>query len=69
MKVLFLTQFQAALRYAPLVTALGNVKQKERDTLPAYFKRFNGEIIGVRGATYVTLKSFQIAGLRVRSDF
>ncbi|XP_074361977.1 uncharacterized protein LOC141702174 [Apium graveolens] len=43
MKTLFLTQFQAAVKYTPPVTTLANVKQKEGESLTSYFKRFNAE--------------------------
>ncbi|XP_074327189.1 uncharacterized protein LOC141665106 [Apium graveolens] len=43
MKTLFLTQFQAAVKYTPLITTLANVKQKEGESLTSYFKRFNAE--------------------------
>ncbi|XP_074374149.1 uncharacterized protein LOC141714533 [Apium graveolens] len=69
MKTLFLTMFQAALRYGPSVTTLANVKQRENESLTSYFKRFNVESTSVRGALDEVLKSFLIAGLRVGSDF
>ncbi|XP_074339734.1 uncharacterized protein LOC141677626 [Apium graveolens] len=69
MKTLFLTQFQAAVKYIPPVTTLANVKQKEGESLTLYFKRFNAESTLVRGATDETLKILLIAGLRVRTDF
>ncbi|XP_074346618.1 uncharacterized protein LOC141685413 [Apium graveolens] len=69
MKMLFLTQFQAAVKYTPPVTTLANVKQKEGESLTSYFKRFNAESTLVRGATDETLKILLIAGLRVGTDF
>ncbi|XP_074336041.1 uncharacterized protein LOC141673207 [Apium graveolens] len=64
MKTLLLTQFQAAVKYTPPVTTLANVKQKERECLTSYFKKFNAESTLVRGATVETLKILLIAGLR-----
>ncbi|XP_074355910.1 uncharacterized protein LOC141695571 [Apium graveolens] len=69
MKTLFLTQFQAAVKYTPPVTTLANVKQKEGESLTSYFKRFNAESTLVRGATDETLKILLIAGLHVGTDF
>ncbi|XP_074355802.1 uncharacterized protein LOC141695457 [Apium graveolens] len=69
MKNLFLTKFQAAVRYAPSVTTLANVSQRENESLTSYFERFNAESTNVRGASDEALKSFLIAGLRVGSDF
>ncbi|XP_074356707.1 uncharacterized protein LOC141696466 [Apium graveolens] len=69
MKNLFLTKFQASVRYAPSVTTLANVRQRENESLTSYFKRFNAESTSVRGASDEALKSFLIAGLRVGSDF
>ncbi|XP_074351855.1 uncharacterized protein LOC141691003 [Apium graveolens] len=69
MKTLFLTQFQAAVKYTPPVTILANVKQKEGESLTSYFKRFNAKSTLVRGATDETLKILLIAGLRVGTDF
>ncbi|XP_074346599.1 uncharacterized protein LOC141685395 [Apium graveolens] len=69
MKTLFLTKFQAAVRYAPSVTTLVNVRQRENESLTSYFKRFNAESTSVRGTSDEALKSFLIAGLRVGSDF
>ncbi|XP_074351431.1 uncharacterized protein LOC141690538 [Apium graveolens] len=69
MKTLFLTQFQAAVKYTPPVTTLANVKQKEGESLTSYFKRFNAESTLVRGATDETLKILLIARLRVGTDF
>ncbi|XP_074336313.1 uncharacterized protein LOC141673461 [Apium graveolens] len=69
MKTLFLTQFQAAVKYMPPVTTLANVKQKEGESLTSYFKRFNAESTLVRGANDLTLKILLIAGLRVGTDF
>ncbi|XP_074366739.1 uncharacterized protein LOC141707460 [Apium graveolens] len=69
MKTLFLTQFQAAVKYTPPVTTLANVKQKEGESLTSYFKRFNAKSTLVRGATDETLKILLIAGLRVGTDF
>ncbi|KAL8148773.1 hypothetical protein AgCh_005948 [Apium graveolens] len=68
-KTLFLTQFQAAVKYTPPVTKLANVKQKEGESLTSYFKRFNAESTLVRGATDETLKILLIAGLRIGTDF
>ncbi|XP_074368281.1 uncharacterized protein LOC141708514 [Apium graveolens] len=69
MKTLFLTKFQAVVKYTPPVTTLANVKQKEGESLTSYFKRFNAESTLVRGATDETLKILLIAGLRVGTDF
>ncbi|XP_074333955.1 uncharacterized protein LOC141671574 [Apium graveolens] len=69
MKTLFLTKFQATVRYAPSITTLANVRQRENESLTSYFKRFNTESTSVRGASDEALKSFLIAGLRVSSDF
>ncbi|XP_074355327.1 uncharacterized protein LOC141694568 [Apium graveolens] len=69
MKNLFLTKFQAAVRYAPSVTTLANVRQRESESLASYFKRFNAKSTSVRGVSDEALKSFLIAGLRVGSDF
>ncbi|XP_074353065.1 uncharacterized protein LOC141692233 [Apium graveolens] len=69
MKTLFLTQFQAAVKYTPPVTTLSNVKQKEGESLTSYFKRFNAESTLVRGTTDETLKILLIARLRVGTDF
>ena len=66
---MFMTQFQAATKYAPPVTTLANVKQRDNETLTAYFKRFNQESMGVKGASVETLKNFLIAGLKVGTDF
>ncbi|XP_074342665.1 uncharacterized protein LOC141680298 [Apium graveolens] len=68
-KTLFLTQFQAAVKYKPPITKLANVKQKEGEILTSYFKRFNAESTLVRGATDETLKILLIDGLRVGTDF
>ncbi|XP_074356312.1 uncharacterized protein LOC141696013 [Apium graveolens] len=69
MKTLFLTKFQAPVRYAPSVITLANVRQRENESLTSYFKRFNAESTSVRGASDEALKSFLIAGVRVGSDF
>ncbi|XP_074345424.1 uncharacterized protein LOC141684389 [Apium graveolens] len=69
METLFLTQFQAAVKYTPPVTTLANVKQKEGESLTSYFRRFIAESALVRGATDETLKILVIAGLRVGTDF
>ncbi|XP_074326752.1 uncharacterized protein LOC141664696 [Apium graveolens] len=69
MKTIFLTKFQAAVRYAPSITTLANIKQREDESLMSYFKSFNAESTSVRGASDEALKSFLIAGLRVGSDF
>ncbi|XP_074356018.1 uncharacterized protein LOC141695691 [Apium graveolens] len=69
MKTLFLTQFQAAVKYTPAVTMLANVKQKEGESLTLYFKRFNVESTLVRGTTDKTLKILLIDSLRVGTDF
>ncbi|KAK1352793.1 hypothetical protein POM88_052631 [Heracleum sosnowskyi] len=69
MKTLFLTKFQATVKYAPPVTTLANIRQKEGESLQSYFKRFNAESTMVRGATDESLKSFLIAGLQVGTDF
>ncbi|XP_074356772.1 uncharacterized protein LOC141696542 [Apium graveolens] len=69
MKTLFLIKFQAAVRYAPSVTTLANVNQRENESLTSYFKRFNTESTNVKGASDEALKSFLIAGLRFGSDF
>ncbi|XP_074342252.1 uncharacterized protein LOC141679734 [Apium graveolens] len=69
LKTVFLTKFQAAVRYAPSVTTLANVRQRENESLTSYFKRFNAESTSGRGALDEALKSFLIAGLRVGSDF
>ncbi|XP_074378162.1 uncharacterized protein LOC141719683 [Apium graveolens] len=63
MKTLFLTQFQAAVKYTPPVTTLANMKQKEGESLTSYFKRFNAESTLVRGATDETLKILLIAAI------
>ncbi|XP_074376780.1 uncharacterized protein LOC141718294 [Apium graveolens] len=68
-KTLFLTKFQSAVRYAPSVTTLANIRQRENESLMLYFKRFNVESTSIRGASDEALKSFLISGLRVRSDF
>ena len=39
MKNLFLTKFQAAVKYAPPVTSLANIKKKEGKSLNSYLKR------------------------------
>ncbi|XP_074365409.1 uncharacterized protein LOC141706557 [Apium graveolens] len=67
MNTLFLTQFQAAVKYTPPVTTLANVKQKEGQSLTSYFKRFNAESTLVTGATDEILKILLIAGLRTES--
>ncbi|XP_074322903.1 uncharacterized protein LOC141659875 [Apium graveolens] len=69
MKTLFLTKFQAIVRYAPSITTLANIRQRDNESLTSYFKRFNVESTSVRGASDEALKSFLIAGLRVGSDF
>ena len=69
MQRMFMTQFQAATKYAPPVTTLANVKQRDNESLTAYFKRFNQESMGVTGASDETLKNFLIAGLKVGTDF
>ncbi|XP_074336792.1 uncharacterized protein LOC141673965 [Apium graveolens] len=69
MKTLFMTKFQAAVRYAPFVTTLANIRQRENESLTSYFKRFNAESTSIREASDEALKSFLIAGLRVGSDF
>ena len=66
---MFMMQFQAATKYASPVTTLANVKQRDNETLTAYFKRFNQESMGLRGASYETLKNFLIAGLKVGTNF
>lgn len=43
METLFLTKFQAAVKYAPPVTSLANIKQEEGESLQSYFKRFKWE--------------------------
>ncbi|KAL8092531.1 hypothetical protein AgCh_034699 [Apium graveolens] len=43
MTTLFLTKFQASVRYASFVITLSNVKQRENESLTSYFKRFNAE--------------------------
>ena len=48
---------------------MANIKQREGETLHAYFKRFNAEATSVRGETDETLKSFLIAGMQVGTDF
>ncbi|XP_074336612.1 uncharacterized protein LOC141673771 [Apium graveolens] len=68
METLFLTQFQAAVKYTPPVTTLANVKQMEGESLTSYFKRFNAKSTLVRGATDETLKILLIVGLRVGTD-
>ncbi|XP_074342007.1 uncharacterized protein LOC141679404 [Apium graveolens] len=68
MKTLFLTQFQAVVKYTPPVTILANVKQKEGESLTLYFKRFNAESTLVRGATDEILKILLIDGLHVGTD-
>ncbi|XP_074355666.1 uncharacterized protein LOC141695308 [Apium graveolens] len=68
-KTLFLTKFQTAVRYAPSVITLVNIRQRENESLTSYFKRFNAESTSVRGTSDEALKSFLIAGLRVGSDF
>ncbi|XP_074342206.1 uncharacterized protein LOC141679666 [Apium graveolens] len=67
MKTLFLTQFQAAVKYTLPVTTLTNVKQKEGESLTSYFKRFNTESTLVRGTTDEIMKILLIAGLRAKS--
>nr|XP_017228021.1 PREDICTED: uncharacterized protein LOC108203549 [Daucus carota subsp. sativus] len=69
MQRMFMTQFQAAPKYAPPVTTLANVKQRDNESLTAYFKRFNQESMGVTGASDETFKNFPIAGLKVGTDF
>lgn len=66
---MFMVQFQAATKYAPPVTTLANLKQRENEPLSSFFKRFNQCAIGVQDATDETLKSFLIAGLRIGTDF
>ncbi|XP_074323058.1 uncharacterized protein LOC141660003 [Apium graveolens] len=68
MKTLFLTQFQAAVKYTPPVTTLANMKQKEGESLTSYFKSFNTESTLVRGETDETLKILLIVGLRVGTN-
>ena len=41
---MFLTQFQSSIHYAPPVTTLANIRQKEEETLQAYFQRFNAKV-------------------------
>ncbi|XP_074352456.1 uncharacterized protein LOC141691583 [Apium graveolens] len=69
MKTLFLTKFQAVVRYATFVTTLANVRQRKNESLTSCFKRFDAESTSVRGASDEALKSFLIVGLRVGSDF
>ena len=69
MRRMFLTQFQSSIHYAPPVTTLANIRQKEGETLQAYFRRFNAEVPQVRGATDEIVKNFLIAGVRVGTDF
>ncbi|XP_074342148.1 uncharacterized protein LOC141679583 [Apium graveolens] len=69
MKTLFLTKFQATVRYTPFVTTLANVRKRENESLTSYFKRFNAESTSMRRASDEALKSFLIAGLRIGSDF
>ncbi|XP_017239880.1 uncharacterized protein LOC108212671 [Daucus carota subsp. sativus] len=69
MQRMFMTQFQAATKYVPPVTTLANVKQRDNESLTAYFKRFNQESMGVTGASDETLKNFLITGLKVSTDF
>ncbi|XP_074378132.1 uncharacterized protein LOC141719650 [Apium graveolens] len=61
--------YQEAMRYAPSVTTLAYVRQREDESLTSYFKSFNTESTNVRGASDEALKSFLIAGLKVGSDF
>lgn len=51
------------------MTVLANVRQREGETLQAYFKRFNAGATGVKGATDETLKNIPIAGLQIGTDF
>lgn len=47
---IFIKQFQSSILYAPPVSTLANIKQKEGETLHDYFKRFNAEVPRVQGA-------------------
>ncbi|KAK1363262.1 hypothetical protein POM88_038823 [Heracleum sosnowskyi] len=69
MRKMFLIQFQSSIHYAPPVTTLANIKQRDGETLQEYFKRFNAEVPTVRGASEETIKNFLIAGVRVGTDF
>lgn len=55
--------------YAPPITVLYNVKQREGETLPDYYKRFNDEVPRVRGATDKAVKNFLIAGHKEKTKF
>ena len=69
MRKMFLTQFQSSIHYAPPVTTLANIRQREDETLQSYFKRFNSEIPTSKEQQMKTVKNFLIAGVRVGSDF
>ncbi|KAK1389694.1 hypothetical protein POM88_017872 [Heracleum sosnowskyi] len=69
MRKMFLIQFQSSIHYAPPVTTLANIKQRDGETLQEYFKRFNAEVPTVRGASEEIIKNFLIAGVRVGTDF
>lgn len=56
------------VKYAPPITTLENVKQKNEECLTSYFKRFNTESTIMTGAPNKALKSFLIAGLCVGTN-
>lgn len=66
---IFIKQFQSSMLYAPPVSTLANMKQKEGETLHDYFKRFNAEVPRVRGANDEAVKNFLIAGVREGTKF
>lgn len=66
---IFIKYFRSSKLYAPPVSTLVNIKQKEGETLHDYFKRFNAEDPRERRANDEAIKNFLIAGLREGTKF
>lgn len=69
MMKMFLTQFQFSMQYAPLVTVLSNIRQREVETLRSYFMKFDSKVLLVKGTTDETVNNFLITGVRVGRNF
>uniref|UniRef100_A0A803NHZ4 Retrotransposon gag domain-containing protein n=1 Tax=Cannabis sativa TaxID=3483 RepID=A0A803NHZ4_CANSA len=59
---LFLTHFQATMRYRPPYTTLANIKQEVSESLQDYFKRFNAEVTKVEKVSESSLVCMLITG-------
>ena len=57
-------QFQSSMAYDPLVATLDNIKQRNKETLHDYFRRFNAKVPQVKGSINEAIKNFLIVGLR-----